>query len=151
MASPSGVIFNNFGVGLVGTSKDNLIERNKIGGNLNGVLILATTQGGNVIRRNTIAGNPPGSFTSSSGADIQDLSAAGTNTFEDNRCLTYAGQSTPAPCPNLANRDNDLDQQEREIASFGRNRLAFPQGGLLNAVFQAAPQRPGGRMTPPLP
>ncbi len=50
---------NNFGVGLVGTSKDNLIEKNKIGGNLNGVLIAAPTQGGNVIRRNIIVGNPP--------------------------------------------------------------------------------------------
>jgi hypothetical protein len=57
--------------------------------------------------------------------------------------LTYAGQSTPAPCPNLANRDDDLDQQEREIASFGRNRLAFSQGGLLNAVFHPLPRSVG--------
>ena len=136
MTSPSGVIFNNFGVGLVGTSKDNLIEKNKIGGNLNGVLIMATTQGGNVIRRNIIAGNPPGSFSSSSGADIQDLSAAGANTFEDNRCLTYAGQTTPVPCPNISNHDNDEDRLERDIAAFGRNRLAFPQARLVNAVFR---------------
>ena len=146
---PSGAtIFNNFGVGLIGTSKDNLVEKNKIGGNLNGVLITATTQGGNVIRRNLIAGNPPATFASSSGADIQDLSAAGANIFEDNRCLTYSGQTTPAPCPNISNRDNDEERQGREIAAFGRNRLTFPQARLVNAVFHpstvALPKAVGG-------
>jgi hypothetical protein len=140
---PSGAS-NNFGVGLVGTSKDNLIEKNKIGGNLNGVLIMATTQGGNVIRRNIIAGNPPvqvsKEFGASIGADIQDLSAAGTNTFEDNRCLTYAGSVAPAPCPNISKPDDDEDRQERErdMAAVGRNRLAFPQARLVNAVFHGS-------------
>ena len=126
-------------MGLVGTSKDNLIERNKIGGNLNGVLIASTTQGGNVIRRNVIAGNPPvqisNEFGASIGADIQDLSAPGTNTFEDNRCLTYAGAMLPAPCPSLAKPDNDEDRQERDMVAFGRNRLAFPHARLIDAVF----------------
>ncbi|HYL83784.1 MAG TPA: hypothetical protein VE263_06095 [Candidatus Angelobacter sp.] len=135
---PSGAS-NNFGVGLVGTSKDNVIERNKIGGNLNGVLIASTTQGGNVIRRNIIAGNPPvqvsTEFGASIGADIQDLSAPGTNTFEDNRCLTYAGAAAPAPCPSISKPDSDEDSQERDIAAISRRRLAFPQPRLLNAVF----------------
>jgi Right handed beta helix region len=126
---------NNFGVGLVGTSHGNLIEKNKIGGNLNGVLIMASTQGGNIIRRNIIAGNPPADFGAANGADIQDLSAPGTNTFEDNRCLTYAGSLQPAPCPSISKPDDDEDRQEREIAAFGRNRLAFPQARMVNAVF----------------
>jgi hypothetical protein len=105
-------VSNNFGVGLVGTSKDNLIEKNKIGGNLNGVLIGSQTQGGNLIRRNIIAGNPPGqvstTFGATIGADIQDLSPPGANTFEDNRCLTYVGAG-PSPCPNVGRPQNGED------------------------------------------
>ena len=98
------VTSDNFGVGLAGTSKGNLIEKNKIGGNVNGVYIGASTQGGNVIRRNIIAGNPPvyisTIFGALVGADIQDLSPAGANSFEENYCATYSGAS-PSPCPNL--------------------------------------------------
>ena len=141
---------NNFGVGLVGTSKDNLIEKNKIGGNLNGVLIAAPTQGGNVIRRNIIVGNPPvqvsKEFGASIGADIQDLSAPGTNTFEDNRCLTYVGAG-PSPCPNVGKPQNGEDREQEDVAAFGRNRLAFPQARLVNAVFHLSgptlPKAPG--------
>ena len=135
----SGATSNNFGVGLVGTSKDNLIEKNKIGGNLNGVLIASSTQGGNVIRRNLIAGNPPvqvsNEFGASVGADIQDHSTPGANTFEDNRCLTYMGSVEPAPCPSISKPGNDEDRQERDIVAFGRNRLAFPRARLIDAVF----------------
>ena len=135
----SGATCNNFGVGLVGTSKDNLIEKNKIGGNLNGVLIASSTEGGNVIRRNLIAGNPPvqvsNEFGASVGADIQDRSTPGANTFEDNRCLTYMGSAEPAPCPSISKPDNDEDQQERDMVAFGRNRLAFPRARLIDAVF----------------
>lgn len=109
-------ISNNFGVGLVGISKDNLIERNKIGGNLNGVFIASTTMGGNVIRRNVIAGNPPVQVSSefpAIGADIQDLSAAGSNAFEDNLCLVYRGAG-PSPCPNVGKPGDD--EEEREVA-----------------------------------
>jgi hypothetical protein len=135
----SGSTSNNFGVGLVGTSKDNLIEKNKIGGNLNGVLIMASTQGGNIIRRNIIAGNPPvqvsSEFGVAIGADIQDLSTPGANTFEDNSCLTYAGSAQPAPCPSISIPNNDEDQQSRDIAAFSRKRLVFPQARLVQAVF----------------
>jgi parallel beta-helix repeat protein len=127
---------NNFGVGLEGTSNGNLIEGNKIGGNLNGVYIDPSGDVGNVIRRNIIAGNPPAqvsaSFGASIGADIQDQSAPGTNTFEDNRCLTYAGFMAPAPCPSFSKPGDD---EERDIAAFARKRLAFPQARLVNAVF----------------
>ncbi len=137
---PSGAS-NNFGVGLVGTSKDNLIEKNKIGGNLNGVFIAAPTQGGNVIRCNIIAGNPPvqvsKEFGASIGADIQDLSAPGTNTFEDNRCLTYVGAG-PSPCPNVGKPQNGEDTEREDVAAFGRKRLAFPQARLIDAVFHSS-------------
>jgi parallel beta-helix repeat protein len=106
---PSGT-GDNFGVGLAGTSKDNLIEKNKIGGNVNGVYIGPSTQGGNVIRRNIITGNPPvqvsETFGSHVGADIQDLSPSGANSFEENYCLTYSGAG-PAPCPNLSRPEGE--------------------------------------------
>ena len=127
-------VSNNFGVGLVGTSQDNLIEKNKIGGNLNGVFIASTTHGGNVIRRNIIAGNPPVQVSNefpSIGADIQDLSAAGANTFEDNHCLTYSGAG-PSPCPNVGKPGEDAEQDA--VAAFLRNRLAT-QARVFNAVF----------------
>lgn len=155
---PSGAS-NNFGVGLVGTSKDNLIEENKSGGNLNGILIGSATSG-NVIRGNLSAGNPPvqvsATFGASIGADIRDLSAAGANVFEDNRCLTYVGLTVPAPCPQISKLDNDEDRNALEMsantattpfqnafrrANFGRNRLIFPQARLINAVFHLSGRR----------
>jgi hypothetical protein len=139
-SSPSAPNGNNFGLGLFAASQHNLIENNKIGGNINGLYLGG---GGNVIgnaiRRNIIAGNPPvqvsKDFGASIGADIQDFSTPGTNTFEDNRCLTYAGSAQPSPCPSFSKPDNDEDQQNRDTAAFSRERLAFPQARLVNAVF----------------
>ena len=95
---------NDFGVGLVGTSSNNRIEDNSLGGNINGVLIAATAVG-NVVARNIIAGNPPIQVSVSAGSpigvDIRDASAANTNTFVENHCITYEGATTPAPCPNF--------------------------------------------------
>jgi hypothetical protein len=95
---------NDFGVGLVGNSSNNIIEDNSIGGNINGILI-APTAVRNVIRHNVIAGNPPVqvSFTHGTpvGADIRDASAAGANTFRENWCITYEGATFPRPCPNF--------------------------------------------------
>src|ERR1700720_4705436 len=72
-----GFVSNNFGLGLFGTSSDNLVEQNKIGGNLNGLLLGGAGVAGNVIRRNVIAGNPAvqvsREFGASIGVDIQDL------------------------------------------------------------------------------
>jgi parallel beta-helix repeat protein len=110
---PPGVS-NNFGIGLVGTSKNNLIEENSIGGNLNGIYIGSATQGGNVIRRNICAGNPPvqvsKTFGPSVGADIQEVSTPGGNTFEENVCVTYVGRTAPAPCPNIRFKNDDDDE-----------------------------------------
>jgi parallel beta-helix repeat protein len=108
---------NNFGIGLEGTSNDNHIEENEMGGNVNGVLVYATASG-NVIRHNIIAGNPPAQVSvsfpapTSAGADIHDRHAAGgANTFEENFCLTYIGPGT-APCPNIQlNQNHEGDDQ----------------------------------------
>jgi hypothetical protein len=138
-----GFVSNNFGIGLIGTSSDNLVENNKIGGNFNGVYIGSGTKGGNVIRRNVIAGNPPVQISSefgvSVGVDIQDHSnpALGANIFEDNRCLTYAGAG-PSPCPNVGKPQNGEDKEQEDVAAFGRNRLAFPQARLIDAVFHSS-------------
>ncbi len=139
-----GFVSNNFGLGLFGTSSDNLIERNRMGGNLNGLILGGSKVAGNVIRRNVIVGNPPvqvsREFGASTGVDIQDHSNMGANTFEDNRCLEYTGALDPKPCPNIARHDDDEDQQDRDIAAFSRKRLAFPQARLVDAVFH-----PSGR------
>lgn len=157
---------NNFGLGLIGTSEGNLVEKNKIGGNINGLLISSPRP--NVIRRNLIAGNPPTQvskdFGKAIGADIQDATTAGTvSDFAENYCLTYAGNLNPAPCPGITIRrwrdrwdndsDNDGDNRATGIAAgrarmpfsgafkhtnFTPNRLAFPQPRLINAVFPRA-------------
>jgi hypothetical protein len=98
---------NDFGVGLIGASSNNVIEDNSIGGNITGVLIQANAVD-NVFRRNVIAGNPPSqlsrTFGPLIGADIKDESAVpgsgSRNTFERNWCVSYLGPG-PAPCPNL--------------------------------------------------
>src|SRR6516165_8716706 len=140
--SPSATNSNNYGLGLFGASQNNLVEKNKFGGNINGLYLGAELSPdlptGNIIRRNVILGNPPvqvsNDYGKAIGADIQDMSAPSSNTFEDNRCLTYAGQTAPAPCPNISKSD-DEERQEQDIAAFGQNRLAWPQARLVNAVF----------------
>ena len=139
-ASPTTANSNNFGLGLLGVSQHNLVEKNRIGGNINGVYLGG---GGNVkdniIRHNIIFGNPPvqvsNVFGAAIGADIQDQAATPTtptpNIFEDNRCLTYAGAG-PSPCPNVGKPQEDAE--EEAVASFVRNRLAL-QARVVNAVY----------------
>jgi hypothetical protein len=138
MSSPSAPNSNNFGLGLLGVSQDNLIENNKIGGNINGVYLGGGGNvTGNIIRRNVILGNPPAeavrAFGVPIGADIQDFSPAGTNTFEDNRCLTYSGAG-PSPCPNVGKPQSGDDAEHEAVANFIQNRLAT-QARVFNAVF----------------
>jgi hypothetical protein len=134
-----GFVSNNFGLGLIGTSSDNLVEQNRIGGNLNGIYLGSGIKGGNVFRRNIIVGNPPveisSEFGASVGADIQDQSnpALGTNIFEDNRCLTYAGPGA-SPCPNVGKPPNDEANENKDAAAGGRNRLAMPYALPLAAL-----------------
>ena len=129
MSSPSDSNSNNFGLGLLGVSQNNVVENNRIVGNVNGFYLGGGGQvTGNIIRRNIIVGNPPAqvsnTFGRAIGADIQDFSAAGANTFHRNYCLTYAGAG-PSPCPNIfGSNDGDnlnadtADQQESGRAAF---------------------------------
>lgn len=108
--APAPPIPNDFGVGLVGSSSGNIVEENGIGGNINGLALFpigTATPAGNLIRRNVIVGNPPIEVSADNpglnpvGADIRDFSAPGSNTFEENLCMTYTGAANPPPCPNV--------------------------------------------------
>lgn len=78
-----------------------MIEDNEILGNTNGIVVVAGAHA-NVFRRNVIVGNPPIQVSNSfpagpEGVDIRNGAVSGTNTFEDNVCLTGVN----APCPDL--------------------------------------------------
>jgi hypothetical protein len=101
-------------------SQHNVVEDNQIAGNVNGVYLGGGGQvSGNTIRHNIIAGNPPAhvvsTFGRAIGADIQDFSLAGANSFVENYCLSYAGVG-PSPCPHLKPNDGESrgDDQERK-------------------------------------
>jgi parallel beta-helix repeat protein len=103
-AAPTVASNNDFGLGLVGTGSNNVIEHNSITGNTNGVLIAATASG-NTLRQNIIAGNPPSQVSRTYGPvgfDIKDDAAANgaRNTFDRNWCITYLGPE-PSPCPSF--------------------------------------------------
>lgn len=98
---------NDFGIGLIGTSTGNTIEENGIGGNINGILVMSTALR-NVIRKNVIAGNPPIQVGSPPlGFDIQNLSPAGTNRFEENLCITSTGDPPCLRLPSFAGHQNN--------------------------------------------
>ncbi len=126
---PSGNV--DFGVGFEGSSSENLVEGNDIGGNTNGVLFFSTSSD-NVVRRNIIVGNPAAQvaktfvLANQQGADIAFRAsfAGANNTFKDNFCLTYiqgAGPAT-APCPNI----------RAEGVEEAANRLTSPPNGQTN-------------------
>jgi parallel beta-helix repeat protein len=103
-APPTPASNNDFGLGLIGTSAGNLIERNSMTGNANGVLIQAGAAG-NTIRENIAAGNPPSQLSrlyGPIGFDIKDDAAANgaRNSFLRNWCISYSGPG-PSPCPSL--------------------------------------------------
>jgi len=62
--------------------------------------VIAAGTTGNVVRRNTVVANPPVqisvTFPQADGVDIRNLSASGTNTFDDNVCLTALNAACPA-------------------------------------------------------
>lgn len=135
--SSSATNSNNFGLGLFGASQNNLVEKNKIGGNINGLYLGGGGNvTGNIIRHNVILGNPPAEairgFGVSIGADIQDFSAPGTNTFDGNRCLSYVGAGA-SPCSSVGKPQDDAEQDA--VAAFVRNRLAS-QARVFNAVYR---------------
>jgi parallel beta-helix repeat protein len=106
----SGNNTNNFGIGVISTATNNLIEENVIMGNANGILLGSNTRG-NVIRQNVATGNPPvqvsHSYTAAScatppcaGGDIRNNAPAGSNTMQDNHCITVVStiSLSPPPC-----------------------------------------------------
>jgi len=114
----------DFGVGFEGSSSENRVEGNDIGGNTNGILFFNTSSD-NVVRRNVIAGNPAAqvikAFTvaNQQGADISFRSSftGANNEITDNFCLTYiqgAGPAT-APCPNI--RTEGAEEADSRLTS----------------------------------
>src|SRR5258708_16935498 len=110
----------DFGIGFEGSSRENLVEDDDIGGNTNGVLLFNTSSD-NVVRRNIIAGNPAAQviktfvLANQQGADIafRPTFAGANNAFKDNFCLTYiqgAGPAT-APCPNISTEGVEEDSR----------------------------------------
>jgi parallel beta-helix repeat protein len=100
----------DFGIGFEGSSSENVVEGNDIGGNTNGVFFFNTSSE-NVVRRNIIVGNPAAQviktfvLANQQGADIafRPSFTGANNRIKDNFCLTYiqgAGPAT-APCPNI--------------------------------------------------
>ena len=117
----------DFGIGFEGSSSENRVEENDIGGNTNGVYFFNSSSD-NAVRRNVIAGNPAGQViktftaTNQQGADIafRPSFTGANNEITDNFCLTYiqgAGPATP-PCPSITT------QGVEEAA----NRLDKPRG-----------------------
>jgi len=115
---------DTFGIGFEGSSSENVVEENDIGGNSNGVLFFNTSSD-NVVRHNIIAGNPAAQviktfvLVNQQGADIgfRASFAGANNTIKDNFCLTYlqgAGPAT-APCPNI--RTEGVDEAAGRITS----------------------------------
>jgi parallel beta-helix repeat protein len=92
-------------------TNDNVIEDNTLVGNTNGIVLVPGVEG-NVIRHNLVAGNPPVqisvTFPAADGVDIRNQSTPGTNTIDDNFCLT----SVNAPCPAIGRR-GDHDERGR--------------------------------------
>lgn len=103
-AAPTVGSNNDFGVGLFGNSSSNVIERNTISGNSNGILIEAGAVG--QYHPPERRGSPPPSRVSRTdgpiGFDIKHDAATNVarNAFDRNWCVLYPGPA-PAPCPNL--------------------------------------------------
>jgi parallel beta-helix repeat protein len=88
-----------------------VIEDNEVTGNTNGIIIAAGAEG-NVIRRNTVVANPPlqvsVSFPTANGVDIRNGATTGTNTIDDNVCLTAVN----AACPDVDKRGNGKNEKK---------------------------------------
>ena len=106
----------DFGIGFEGSSGENRVMDNDIGGNTNGVAFFNSSSD-NVVRHNVITGNPAAqvikTFTAANqqGADISFIGnfTGVNNIIEDNLCLTYIAGKGPAtaPCPNLKAKGED--------------------------------------------
>ena len=76
-----------------------MIVDNTIVGNANGITLVAGAEG-NFIRGNVVVGNPPVQVSvnnpATTGVDIRNLAAPGTNTIIDNVCLTAVNAACPS-------------------------------------------------------
>ena len=89
-----------------------MIEENRVTGNTNGIILVAGVAG-NVIRRNVVVANPPvqvsAAFPTADGVDIRNGAATGTNTIEDNICLTAVN----AACPDVDTRGKKHGKKDK--------------------------------------
>jgi parallel beta-helix repeat protein len=139
----------DFGIGFEGSSSENRVEENDIGGNTTGVYFFNSSSD-NVVRRNVIAGNPAAQViktftdTNQQGADIafrRNFTGA-NNKITDNFCLTYiqgAGPAT-APCPNMFTEGgeeavNRLTSPIENVPGSGQTRTAEAGAGTLFVVL----------------
>src|SRR5260370_38749995 len=87
----------NLEIALEGPSSGNVLESNTAVGNVNGIW-LQPAAANNVVSRNLIEGNPPigiaASVSGFLGFDIRNQAPDGANTFRDNVCATYSGDSS---------------------------------------------------------
>jgi hypothetical protein len=135
----------DFGIGFEGSSRENLVEDDDIGGNTNGVLFFNTSSD-NVVRRNIIAGNPAAQviktfvLANQQGADIafRPTFAGANNAFKDNFCLTYiqgAGPAT-APCPNM--RTEGVEEAASRLTSPLNGEKGSNRPRIASSRFQMA-------------
>ena len=93
---------DDFGIGLIGTPRGNVIEQNSVSGNTNGIYIAAGAVD-NVIRENVVVGNPGIQSANTQPAaqafDILNLAPAGQTRFERNVCITAQNAPCPAATP----------------------------------------------------
>jgi len=144
---------NNFGIGAVGTANNNVIEQNVVMGNANGIFVTSNAVG-NTIRQNVATGNPPiqvsNSFTTGNcatppcaGADIRNTAPAGTNTIEDNHCITVVTRtelSTPPcriflPFANLAPLAAGLALNSARVSVNGSFQATFSGSNLTSETY----------------
>lgn len=97
---------DDFGIGIIGSATDNVVEENVVIGNTNGILLGAGSRQ-TLVRENTVVGNPAiqvgNTRPQAQAVDILNLAPANQTTFERNVCVT----SVNAPCPVLTPRPQD--------------------------------------------
>ena len=89
---------DDFGMGVIGAARGNVIDQNNVTGNTNGILVAAGTRE-TIVRENVVLGNPGiqvGNLRpDAQSVDILNLSPSGQTQFGRNTCITAVN----APCP----------------------------------------------------
>jgi parallel beta-helix repeat protein len=135
----------DFGIGFEGSSSENVVEGNDIGGNTNGVEFFNTSSD-NLVRHNIIVGNPAAQviktfvLANQQGADIafRPNFTGANNTFSDNFCLTYVQGAGPAtaPCPNL--RTEGVEEAASRMTSPLNGEKGSNDPRTAPSIFQMA-------------